>query len=89
MLLQSIHLNYLFILCSRWDPINPNIDNKNNEVPTCSLCGPIFVYAVATVKKIVNIETRISIFFVNGNRIFLTKYAGGNGTPTSSLQDPQ
>ena len=34
-LLQSIHLNYLFILCSRWD-------NKNHEVPTCSLCGPIF-----------------------------------------------
>ena len=41
-LFQSIHLNYLFILCSRWDPINSNIDNKNHEVPTCSLCEPIF-----------------------------------------------
>ena len=39
-LLQSIHLNYLFIHCSRWDPINSNIDHA---VPKCSLCGPIFI----------------------------------------------
>ena len=40
--LYMLLTNIYEMTCGLVNTINYNIDNKDHEVPTCSLCGPIF-----------------------------------------------